>query len=81
MVSNCRKRLKESSKPATAPKKKPVEKEVQKNIAKDLNAKEFVINLEIDHSEQVELQNMTRVVESPIIPVVQVENTEDEYVA
>ncbi|CAL0301109.1 unnamed protein product [Lupinus luteus] len=47
MVSNCRKRLKETSKSVPAPKKKHVEKEVQKN-----NAKDFVINLEIDHSEQ-----------------------------
>ncbi|CAL0301113.1 unnamed protein product [Lupinus luteus] len=48
MVSNCRKRLKETSKFVPAPKKKHVEKEVQKK-----NAKDFVINLEIDHSEQI----------------------------
>ncbi|CAL0320082.1 unnamed protein product [Lupinus luteus] len=47
------------------PKKKLVEKVVNKN-----NDKDFVINLEIDHNEEVDLQNVTRIDDIPSSPLV-----------
>ncbi|XP_019432709.1 PREDICTED: uncharacterized protein LOC109339680 [Lupinus angustifolius] len=62
LVTNCRKRMKEV--PTTVPllkKKQVVEKVLKKNTEKD-----FVINLEIDHNEEVNLQNVTGVEDTPM---------------
>ncbi|CAL0310881.1 unnamed protein product [Lupinus luteus] len=72
MVSNCRKRPKETHKIVPMPKKKHViEKDVHKN-----NEKDFVINMEIDHSEEVDLHNVTRVKDTPSTSPVDGSNAE-----
>ncbi|CAL0310222.1 unnamed protein product [Lupinus luteus] len=58
----------EATKTATATRKRPVQKELQKDNDKDVN--DFVINLEIDHNEEVDLQNLDTVAE-PVMPLVQ----------
>ncbi|CAL0303327.1 unnamed protein product [Lupinus luteus] len=69
--SDCRKKSKETSKAGPGPKKKHVEKVVNKN-----NDKDFVINLEIDHSEEVDLQNVTRMDDIPESPMIGDTNVE-----
>ncbi|CAL0318467.1 unnamed protein product [Lupinus luteus] len=61
VLSDCRKKSKDPPKAGPGPKKKHVEKVVNKE-------KDFVINLEIDHTEEVDLQNVSRMDDIPESP-------------
>ncbi|CAL0332876.1 unnamed protein product [Lupinus luteus] len=59
--TNTWKKSKDTPKAGPGPKKKHAEKVVNKD-------KDFVINLEIDHSEEVDLQNVTMMDDIPKSP-------------
>ncbi|XP_019435277.1 PREDICTED: uncharacterized protein LOC109341759 [Lupinus angustifolius] len=62
LVTNCRKRMKES--PVNVPLQK---KQVAEKASKKSTGKDFVINLEIDHNEEINLQNVARVEDTPVV--------------
>ncbi|XP_019447270.1 PREDICTED: uncharacterized protein LOC109350495 [Lupinus angustifolius] len=71
--SNCRKKMKEIPASVPLPKKKQMpDKTLKKNTDKD-----FVINLEINHNEEINLQKVTRVEDTPMTHQSDSETMED----
>ncbi|XP_019418408.1 PREDICTED: uncharacterized protein LOC109329190 [Lupinus angustifolius] len=71
--SNCRKKMKETLASVPLPKKKQMsDKALKKNTDKD-----FVINLEINHNEEINLQKVTRVEDTPMTHQSDSETMED----
>ncbi|XP_019460146.1 PREDICTED: uncharacterized protein LOC109359906 [Lupinus angustifolius] len=71
--SNCRKKMKEI--PASVP--LPKKKQMPDKILKKSTDKDFVINLEINHNEEINLQKVTRVEDTPMTHQSDSETMED----